>query len=68
MSVTVGEAGRRGGLKLLETRGRDYFVRIGRKGQEAMRQKHPGMASRWGALGGRPRKLTLGQIMGEKSK
>lgn len=26
------------------------------------------MATEWGRLGGRPRKLTLGEIMGEKGK
>ena len=66
--MTVVEAGKRGGLKLLETRGRNYFVVLGRKGQAVMRQKYPGMASRWGKLGGRPRKPTLDSIVGEKSK
>jgi general stress protein YciG len=65
---TVQEAGRLGGLKLFHNRGRAYFAEIGRRGQRTMRQKHPDMASRWGKLGGRPKKLTLGQIMGEKSK
>jgi general stress protein YciG len=68
MSLTVAEAGKRGGLKLLETRGRNHYVVIGRKGQEAMCQKYPGMASEWGRKGGRPKKLTLGEIVGEKSK
>jgi len=68
MSLTVAEAGKRGGLKLLETRGRNYFVAIGKKGQAIMRQKYPSMANRWGKLGGRPRKPTLDSIMGEKSK
>ena len=63
--MTVAEAGKHGGLKLLETRGCNYFVVIGRKGQAVMRQKHPGMASRWGKLGGRPKKPTLQEIMGE---
>jgi hypothetical protein len=58
MSLTVVQAGKRGGLKLLQTRGRYYFVVIGRKGQEAMRRKYPGMATEWGKLGGRPKKLT----------
>ncbi|MFH1031368.1 MAG: hypothetical protein V1767_02215 [Chloroflexota bacterium] len=30
-----------------------------------MRQKHPGMARIWGRMGGRPRKPTLAEIMGE---
>ena len=68
MSLTVAEAGRRGGLKVLQTRGRDHFVTIGRKGQEAMRRKHPNMAAEWGRRGGRPRKPTLAQYMGEARK
>ena len=68
MTLTVAEAGRRGGLRLLQTRGRLHFVVIGRKGQEAMRRKHPNMAAVWGKRGGRPRKLTLAQYMGEAGK
>ena len=68
MSLTVAQAGKRGGLKLLQTRGHNHFVVIGRKGQAAMRQKYPGMAGRWGKLGGRPRKPILDSIVGEKSK
>lgn len=68
MSMTVAQAGKRGGLNLLQTRGRKHFVVIGRKGQAAMRRKYHGMATEWGKLGGRPKKLTLGEIVGEKSK
>lgn len=68
MSLTVAQAGKRGGLKLVQTRGRNHFVLIGRKGQAAMRRKYPNMATEWGRLGGRPKKLTLVEIMGEKSK
>jgi len=65
MSITVADAGRRGGLAVLRKRGRRFYVEIGRKGQKAMRSKHPGMAAEWGKLGGRPRKPTLAQHMGE---
>lgn len=68
MTITVVEAGRKGGLKVLETHGRDFFVRIGRKGQGAMRAKYPDMAKQWGKLGGRPKKPSLGLLMGERSK
>ena len=66
--MTVSEAGRRGGLKVLKTRGKEHFSQIGRKGQAAMRQKHPGMASYWGKQGGRPRKPTLAEIAGENGQ
>ena len=59
MAITVNEAGRRGGLTVLGNRGRGHFVKIGRKGQSAMRRKYPGMAREWGKMGGRPRKPKL---------
>jgi hypothetical protein len=59
MPITVYEAGRLGGLTVLHKHGRVFFVEIGRKGQRVTRQKYPGMASTWGKLGGRPRKLHL---------
>ncbi len=68
MSISVAEAGRKGGLTVLNRRGRAFYSEIGKKGQQAMRQKYPNMASEWGKLGGRPKKPTLNQIMGEKGK
>jgi hypothetical protein len=65
MGITVNEAGRIGGLKVLEKRGRNFFSEIGEKGQKAMRTKHPGMASAWGKLGGRPKKAKLKNNMWE---
>jgi general stress protein YciG len=68
MSISVTEAGRKGGLAVLCSRGRSFYSEIGKKGQAVMRQKYPGMAAKWGTLGGRPKKLTLCEIVGEKSK
>lgn len=64
MSVTVAEAGRRGGLSLLRKRGRKFYSQIGRKGQKTTREKYPNMAREWGKLGGRPKKYSLDN-MGE---
>lgn len=58
-SLTVVEAGRRGGLTVLRDRGREFFVEIGAKGQKELRKRYPGMASEWGKKGGRPRKNNL---------
>jgi len=66
--MTVREAGRRGGVACLRNHGREFFVEIGKKGQIEMRQKHPNMAALWGKRGGRPRKPTLAQYMGEARK
>ena len=57
--ITVSEAGRKGGLALLRKRGKKHFVEIGKKGQEEMKKRYPGMASEWGKKGGRPRKNNL---------
>jgi len=65
MSMTVAEAGRRGGLKTSRTRGKEFYQKIGLKGQKTMRRKYPDMARFWGKLGGRPKKPTLAEIMGE---
>jgi len=63
--ISVGEAGKRGGLACLRNKGHAFFVEIGKKGQLAMRQKYPGMASQWGRKGGRPRKPKLNEIVGQ---
>ena len=59
MGMSVEEAGRKGGLTTLSLRGHDFFSLIGKKGQKTLRLKYPDMASKWGKLGGRPKKPTL---------
>ena len=58
-TITTRDAGRKGGLTLLGKRGRQHFSSIGKKGQEVLRKRYPGMASEWGKKGGRPRKNNL---------
>lgn len=58
---TVTEAGRKGGLTLLSTKGREHFVMIGRRGQQELRRKYPGKAAERGRKGGRPRKPKLSE-------
>ena len=54
--LTIKEAGRKGGLALLSKRGKKHFADIGKKGQQIMKKRYPGMASTWGKKGGRPRR------------
>jgi general stress protein YciG len=68
MSISVSEAGRRGGLTVLRNRGREFYVQIGIKGQQEMRARYPNMASKWGKLGGRPRKLSLSDMGKDKQE
>ena len=57
MTISVNEAGRKGGLALLAKRGNKYFCEIGRKGQKELRKRYPlSKASEWGKKGGRPSK------------
>ena len=65
MTMTVVEAGRKGGLAVRDKRGREFYQAIGSLGQKAMREKYPGMAKVWGRMGGRPKKPTLVEIEGE---
>ena len=57
--MTIKEAGRKGDLALLSKRGKKHFAEIGKKGQEAIRKRYPGMASIWGKKGGRPRRNSI---------
>ena len=66
--ITVREAGRLGGLANLRAHGRAHYVAIGQKGQRAMRARYPDKAREWGKLGGRPRKPSLDEIMGQGSR
>ncbi|MBM3120396.1 MAG: hypothetical protein FJ006_12795 [Chloroflexi bacterium] len=60
--ITVVEAGRKGGLTVLTTRGKSWFAQIGSEGQKALRAKYPNMAREWGRKGGRPRKPNLSDL------
>ena len=67
MSMSVNEAGRQGGLVVLNKYGKEFFAEIGRKGQKSLRKRYPNMASEWGRRGGRPKKLPLYDV-GETKK
>lgn len=67
MIMSVREAGAIGGRAVLQRYGLRFYSQIGRLGQKAMRRKYPGMATEWGKLGGRPRKLNLNE-MGQEGK
>jgi hypothetical protein len=57
--ISVQEAGKMGGISLLQKRGKIYFSEIGKKGQKAMRIRYPDMAKEWGKKGGRPKKRPI---------
>lgn len=58
--LTVREIGRLGGLTTLARHGIDHYREAGRKGQAKLATRFgKGQRSRWGAMGGRPKKLRL---------
>ena len=63
--MTVQEAGKRGGRATLENHGRDYFSQIGRKGGERTAELHHNLLRQFGQMGGRPKRPTLDETMGE---
>lgn len=66
--ATVRQAGARGGRATLESQGVDFFKRIGRKGGKRTAQLYAGLLSEFGKRGGRPRRPTLDESMGEEDQ
>lgn len=65
-NITVVEAGRRGGLSTARRHGVEHLRRIGIKGAQRQHQRHSAVDFQaWGRLGGRPRKLTLKELVEE---
>lgn len=66
-SISVQEAGRRGGTATLENQGPDFFKRIGKKGGKRTKELYGELLSGFGKRGGRPRRPVL-EGMGEESE
>jgi len=64
--ISVQEAGRRGGKSTLEHQGVAFYREIGRKGGQRTAQLYSDLLSEFGKRGGRPRRPTLDEPMGEK--
>jgi general stress protein YciG len=67
-SISVREAGHRGGQITLQNRGVKHFKKIGRKGGQRTAQLYHELLSEFGKMGGRPRRPTLDETMGEKDQ
>jgi general stress protein YciG len=64
--VTVQEAGARGGRATRENKGVDFFKRIGAKGGRRTAELYADLLKEFGKRGGRPRRPTLDESMGER--
>jgi len=67
-SITVAEAGRRGGQSTLEHRGIEFFREIGAKGGRKTAELYAGLLKEFGKKGGRPRRPTLDESTGEEGQ
>ena len=63
--ITCQEAGRRGGRSTLARRGTAFFQEIGRKGGKRQKELYHDLLAEFGKLGGRPRRPSLNESMGE---
>ena len=65
--LTVKQAGQRGGSRTLERHGREFFQAIGKKGGKRTAKLYRELLSDFGKRGGRPRRPTLDEYMGEEA-
>ena len=66
--ITVREAGARGGRATLERLGTDFFREIGRKGGLRTKELYGSFFKEYGHRGGRPRRPSLDECVGEEAK
>ena len=65
IEVTVRQAGQRGGRATLERHGVGFFRKIGTKGGRRTKQLYAKLLRELGKKGGRPRRPTLDESVGE---
>jgi len=60
VNISCAEAGHLGGIRVLQQYGRQHYVNAGKKGQITLKSRYTHEdRSRWGKMGGRPRRKTL---------
>jgi general stress protein YciG len=64
--ITVAEAGRRGGSITRDRYGRDFYQKIGAEGGRRTAELYADLLKEFGKRGGRPRRPTLDESMGER--
>jgi hypothetical protein len=64
--ITVKAAGRKGGTTTRDRYGREFYQRIGKLGGERTRELYAELLREFGKRGGRPRRPSLDEYMGEE--
>lgn len=65
--LTVKQAGAKGGRTTLERHGREFYREIGKKGGKQTATLYKDLLSEFGRRGGRPRRPSLDEYMGEEA-
>jgi general stress protein YciG len=65
--ISVKMAGKRGGTTTRDRYGSDFYRRIGKMGGERTRELYAELLKEFGKRGGRPRRPTLDEYMGEEA-
>jgi len=66
--ITVRQAGQRGGHATLERHGVGFFRKIGTRGGRRTKQLYAQLLREFGKKGGRPRRPTLDETVGERGQ
>ena len=64
--ISVREAGRRGGIATRDRHGIEFYRQIGARGGESTKKLYAHLFSEFGKKGGRPKRPTLSELVGEE--
>ena len=67
-TISVREAGRRGGQATLRNQGNEFFRKIGKKGGKRTAELYRDLLGEFGEKGGRPRRPALNECLEEKDR
>lgn len=62
MSISIEQAGRKGGISTRNKHGLSFLTQIGAIGGRVTVERHKDKLSHWGRLGGRPRKIPFNEM------
>ena len=65
-SISVREAGRRGGIATRDRHGIEFYRQIGARGGESTKKFYAHLFSEFGKKGGRPKRPTPSELVGEE--
>ena len=67
-TISVREAGRKGGQATLRNQGNEFFRKIGKKGGKRTAELYRDLLSEFGKKGGRPKRPALNEYLEEEDR